>query len=288
MFNIYIKKILIKTLGVLLKPFKFKGFYTLLQYFNLNSKKSLVVTKLQESKYKIAFYIDDPYWSKIFSKLYIYEKEIYTYKNYLLNKLKNTSKIKFLDLGSNIGYWSLEFSKALGQKNIIAVDPNPEVNKIHKLNQYLNDLNYSIIEKGAWSTNQEILNLHFDFSTLSSVGTFTSKQNTRKNIFEVESITISSILNDYPSDFNWIIKLDIEGTETTALEFIKNYERNNIYLIFEDHGRDVNSSVSKFLIESNYKIFYAKKNSIFQVDINEIQKIKKNFSKGYNFLAIRS
>ena len=287
MFNFYFKKILIKIFGVLLKPFKFKGFYLLIKHVNFYSKKKLAITRLPESKLKFAFYINDPYWSLGLSKNYLYEKEIYSYKNYLINNLSSNSKMKFLDLGSNIGYWSLEFSKVLDQKNIIAVEPNPEVNKIHILNQYLNNLNYSIIEKCLWNTNQEILKLNIDTKTQSSVGSFTSKKNISNKILEVESITIPSIINDYPSDYNWIVKMDIEGSEIHALEFIKNYERNNINIIYEDHGKDINSSVSKLLIESNFKVFYSGKNGIFQTDINDIKKIKKNSSKGYNFLAIR-
>jgi len=289
MFTVYLYRFIVTFFGVLLKPFKFKGFYLLVKYTNLFIFKKLALVNL-DSKNKFVFYINDPYWSLLLSKNYYYEKEVELYIDYLLKLKKNKSNVMFLDLGSNIGYWSLHISKYIAQNNIISVDPNFEVNNIHKLNQHINNLNYQIIEKGIWNKNNEILTLNIDRKNPSAVGTSVSRLGTAdKHSKIVETVTIKSIIDKYSDDCIWIIKLDVEGSELFALEFLKNYKKNNVYLIFEDHGKDKDSKVSEYLYNLNFKILYSnKKNELVSLNIDEIKKLKKSSSKGYNFLAYRS
>jgi FkbM family methyltransferase len=284
MLSIKFIKLIIKISGFLLKPFNYKGLYRVIKFFNLITAAKLTSVDLGASQ-RFVFNLNDPYWSILISKSFTYEEEIIHYKDYLLKKIE--SEIMFLDLGSNIGYWSIKFSSYLNSDNVIAVEPNPLNNNIHKLNQYINDIDYSIIEKAVTSKDGEVAKLVIDNENVTSAGSYVSDSTNGKEFIEVETISIPSVLKNYTENLSWVVKLDIEGAEIDALNFLENYKKNNLYLIYEDHGKDVYSNLSKYLLNLDYKILYWKKNRLINVSLEDINKIKKNKKKGYNFLAIK-
>jgi|TARA_Y100000389_G_scaffold197437_1_gene232030 FkbM family methyltransferase len=285
MLSINFIKLIIKISGFLLKPFNYKGLYRVIKFFNLITSVKLTSIDLGAGQ-KFVFNLNDPYWSILISKSFTYEEEILHYKEYLFEKIE--SEVMFLDLGSNIGYWSIKFSSYLNSDNVIAVEPNPLNNNIHKLNQYINGIDYLIFEKAVTSKDGDVAKLVIDNENVTSAGSYVSDSTNGKEFIHVETISIPSVLKSYPENLSWVVKLDIEGAEIDALNFLENYKKNNLYLIYEDHGKDRYSNLSKYLLNLDFKILYWEKNRIIDVSLEDINKIKKNKKKGYNFLAIKA
>lgn len=287
MISIKFIKYVIKISGLFLRPINYKGFYKVLKFFNFITTDKLTLINLTKSK-KFVFNLNDPYWSLLIANGYIYEKEIYHYKKKILNSFSSVNSLMFLDLGSNIGYWSIIFSDFLETSNIIAVEPNPLNNKIHNLNRYINNLDYLVLERAVTSKDNENVKLIIDHENITSVGSHITNLNTTEEFINVKTISIPSIMNDIEEECYWIIKLDIEGAEIDALDFLKSYSKNNLFIIYEDHGRDNLSKISNYLINLRYDIYHWNGKDNILVTLEEINKIKKNKKKGYNFLAIKS
>ena len=62
----------------------------------------------------------------------------------------------FVDVGANIGYYTILGSKLVGSKGlVIAVEPVPDTVKILRFNLRLNDIkNVLVIDKAAWSKHE--------------------------------------------------------------------------------------------------------------------------------------
>ena len=121
-----------------------------------------------------------------------------------------------LDLGANIGYYTLLCAKLVGQAGkVFAFEPDPDNFAILERNVELNEYENVVAVQAAVSNSSGTASLHLASENKGDHRLYGS-QDDRPTI-EVETLRLDEYLSDYsgPIDF---VKVDIQGAEGMALE----------------------------------------------------------------------
>ncbi len=266
--------------GKITKYLNFKGLWHIaLLLSNLfRSLQTKIVPLGRDSK--IIINLNDPYWSRLIVKEYTYEEEIL----HILTRARDTNFV-FLDCGANINYWSIICSDpAINCKQVLAIEPMPHTYQHLKRNAEINNNRFKTLNRAIYSESG--ISLH-----INQTGNNHAGASLRKEGFSVESITIDDILEsiDISPGMPIIIKLDVEGTEIKAIQGMQKSLSRDVMIIYEDHGKDQNSSITNHIIHNlGLKVFFITPQGKSINIENSIQatRIKVNCKKGYNFVAI--
>lgn len=215
------------------------------------------------------------------------------YEPAVTNLLKKevTQGMHVFDLGANIGWFTLVFSRLVGDTgHVYAFEPDPYYFDILKENIELNKLkNVSIFQLAASNkVGVSKFNLNKWF------GTYVLESNTiTDNQLEVKTITLDEFCktNNVKADF---IKMDIEGSEPKAFEGMKDYVlvNQNIKIISEFNPYaiiDVGGSPEHYLDSlerSGFTInqIVENKGEFKPVQKEELLKLGKNSANIYCFM----
>jgi len=131
-------------------------------------------------------------------------KEIYISNSYQINFSEVKGKVVF-DFGSNVGMFSL-FVLELGAKEVVSVEANPKTYK-------------SLIENvkdfpEIKPLNKAIYHLDNENVKISEAGTGST---IAKEGYDVTTITLETLANQYPDEKDMVLKLDCEGAEYNVI-----------------------------------------------------------------------
>ena len=139
-----------------------------------------------------------------------------------------------LDIGANIGYYTLIFAKLTGQRGMVyAFEPDPDNCNILALSLRQNNFSNVILIKKAISNKNEKVKLFIDEGNLGAHSFSENNIQVKKGGFiETEAMTLDSFFKNRDRvDF---IKIDTQGAEGLiiegAAELIK---RNNLKILME-------------------------------------------------------
>jgi len=122
-----------------------------------------------------------------------------------------------IDLGANIGYYTLIAAKLVGENgNVYAFEPDPTNFSFLKRSVEINNYKNVICEQKAVSNKKEMVKLFLTSPNRFQTGTYTIIGE-GNNYVEVETVK----LDDYFEDKNFkvdLIKMDIEGAEGLAIK----------------------------------------------------------------------
>ncbi len=193
--------------------------------------------------------------------------------NYEINFVKKNSPNKsvFIDIGSNMGLYTLNVANLINKKReikIIAIDAHP-VNNI-RLKENLKLLKtkipniFSYVKVKNCAVGDRNTNLNLDFSNGLANG-FISKN--KKNI-SVKCKTLINIINNEKIKYITNLKIDIEGFEEKVLfTFLKKCKKTLIpknIILEHSMNKELKIDLIKFLLKFGYKeIFKNKSNIIF-------------------------
>jgi len=129
-----------------------------------------------------------------------------------------------LDIGANIGYYTLIYAKLVGEEGkVFAFEPDPNNFALLKKNVEINGYKNVILVQKAVSNKNEKIKLYLSKGNLGDHRIYNS-YNGRKSI-EIESIILDDyFINDKKIDF---IKMDIQGAEGGALQGLSNLIKKN-------------------------------------------------------------
>lgn len=141
-----------------------------------------------------------------------------------------------VDIGANIGYYTLLSSKIVGSNGkVYAFEPDPLNYKVLTENIKLNELTNVVFEQKAVSDKNGQIELYLNKSDIGAHTIYKSKK-AGKSV-TVESITLDEYFKgrEYPID---IVKMDVEGAEMAVLLGMKTIlEKNrNIKIFAEFHA----------------------------------------------------
>ena len=182
-------------------------------------------------------------------------------KVYLINKLNLKGK-KILDLGANIGYYSLILSNCAGVNgSVYCIEPDPRNIKILKANCLLfGNSNIKKIDQIALSEKND--DMYLFLSNKSNLSTLINK-NKDQLVESTEKIKVRCLrYQDFLKESNTeefdFIRMDIEGYEQYLIPQI--IETNpNCKILFEVHSINYRKEFFDFLqsISKEYKLEYA-------------------------------
>ena len=158
----------------------------------------------------------------------------------------------FIDIGSNIGFFSL-YLKRYKNWDIIAYEPYIKSFNFAKELMIINNIKYNLVNKAVSnSTGVETLFIPSNkkFSVFSGCASLLKPGKDMKKIYgnqsynevNVNTVSMNEVINKYKNK-NVLIKLDTEGNEFNILSSLKNLKKlDNFDFIIEMNMIDKNSS----------------------------------------------
>lgn len=147
-------------------------------------------------------------------------KEIFfdrVYLNNIQEKLKLHENPTILDIGANVGYFSLYMLFHYPKARVYAFEPMP--NNYAKILEYKEHYRFSglhAINKAVTDDNAGITINYSDKDTFTTVASVYSHSSNAKQL-EVESVNLETVLNHYKIDKVDFLKMDCEGSEFAIL-----------------------------------------------------------------------
>ena len=163
------------------------------------------------------------------------------------------------DVGANIGYYSLFFSKFLHpESKIFAFEPSVSILDILKRNlEFNNASNVKIIEMACADKQGEIefyIGRHHHQSSILKEWADNESNGTRVTIRATTLDDFFYIHNN--QEFPDLIKMDIEGGAAYALKGCKNcIFIKRPFILIESHTSNEDFTIGELLIENNYEAF---------------------------------
>jgi FkbM family methyltransferase len=166
-------------------------------------------------------------------------KELVTYGVYERQETELVKKLikpgmAILDIGANIGYYTLIFAKLIGQRGVVyAFEPDPNNCNILALNLKQNNFSNVILIQKAISNKKEKVKLFIDEVNLGAHSFSENNIQLKKGGFiETETMTLDSFFkNRNRVDF---IKIDTQGAEGLVIEGATELKkRNNLKILME-------------------------------------------------------
>jgi len=173
----------------------------------------------------------------------------------------------FIDVGANIGYYSLLAAKRVGlYGKVIAFEPVPSTSKILKINYVLNKRLHLIsspiiiIEKAAWESSNDKVKIiipltgsqiYFGLSGISTEVKFSSIELNVNTCTLDEELRILGLENKNIK----VLKVDVEGNEKAVLLGAQNCLKRTLK-IYVECSKDAAPYIIEFLKKFNFKFTY--------------------------------
>ncbi len=193
----------------------------------------------------------------LFCPQFVDNKEI----SFIKENLKSGSI--FVDIGSNIGYYSLIASKIVGNEGLVlSIEPNKVVYKKLIRNISLNKaFNIKALNVGI-SDKEEILRLTPTARENSGTNSFVQNSIEGMKSQVVECVILLSLLKKEKVDHIDFLKLDIEGFEFQVLNhFFQNAPLSMYptYILYEDtpyYASENGDKLSNLISSKGYKVIF--------------------------------
>ncbi len=264
-------------------PLKFRGFWRLTRLVQR-------VTGVSERQWlelpnglRVSVDMADPYWNRLISPHFSYEPELHA----LLAKLQDVP-FAFIDCGANMGYWSCTLASGMyGAHKVFSIEPLSDNMALLKQHLAANGLDAHCYHNAVTEHSGKVVNLykpggHASVSLNDESGSDATAE-------QVTTMMLDDVLPDLPKECEHVfVKLDVEGHEVEALKGAHALLKKNPLIFYEDHGKDTDSIVSAYVLkELGYKVMYMSDDGALQAmqSLSDIQKLKTDTMKGYNFAA---
>jgi FkbM family methyltransferase len=180
----------------------------------------------------------------------------------LVSKLSGLLKDKgiFLDIGANIGYYTLYMARSFPNMKCIGFEPNPRTYEQFKRNVGVNQLHnvlaydYAVGDVDGWTDFHVTGDTHYN-KALSAVNYYEGLENDFKKI-SVKIVTLDNFLDDNMKKNVRAIKIDTQGFEYEvirgALDLIN---QSKPIISFESHSCSKYTDSQIFNLIPDYKIY---------------------------------
>ena len=212
-----------------------------------------------------------------------------------IKKISNNKKIMFIDCGCNYGFYSF-YSASLSDENmILAFEASKKTSDEFLKNLKLNKF-YNIKFENKAISNSNDIEINFNESENDWESSESHSDFNLSLVSSIKTLMLDTLVNKVNFDnYNTIIKLDIEGGETKALEGAFNLIKKASPLIIMEFSKyifDDNSNVTflrNFLKEFDYSIYDT---NCIQKNLDELliklDKLSKRHKTIGNFYLIKN
>ena len=178
----------------------------------------------------------------------------------------------FLDLGANIGYFTLLAANLVGKEGrVFSFEPEPKNYNYLKRNMALNGYNQvQAFQKAVADKNGKTSLFICDYDTghhtinkYDGIRAYSRGRGGKKHSIEIETVTLDSFLEGKVDRVN-VIKMDVEGAEALALTGMDKILRNNkdikmilefFPLLIENMGSDPREFLRKLFEDYGFSIY---------------------------------
>jgi len=256
------------------------------------------------------------------SKMYIniHEKDLgmrRTFQVYAANRIHEevtTNLFKMVvkegdtvvDLGANIGYFTLLAAKLVGQKGkVFAFEPEPKNYNYLKKNIEINSYNNVVAVQKAISNKNGKTKLyicscdagHHTINQYEGILAYSRGHRTEKKSIEIETVNLDDFFKNKEESID-VIKMDVEGAEMLALLGMDNILRKNkkikmfvefFPLLIKSMGHSPERFIRKLLEDCQFSIFVipkdydAKRGEMIKINnVNDIMGLCKSEERHIN------
>ena len=247
--------------------------------------------------FSLSIDLNDPYWTRCLFGRFHYEPELES----LLTALLRPGTC-FIDCGASIGYWSLFAGMRLGSSGlVVAVEASSSTFRELITNIELNHLPVRALQQALhragggrvefYKNFDRPAGAHISDASLGDAGWSVEMGSDKRTVYEqVETISLDEIMSRHCEGFQGsrvIVKLDVEGAEIAALQGARFLLEKRPLVIYEDHARDTESQVTRFVMDDlSYEVFAMEERGLKHLQsLDEMRTIKKIPNWGYNFAA---
>lgn len=188
-----------------------------------------------------------------------------------------------LDLGANIGYYTLIFAKLVGQKGkVYAFEPDPDNFALLAKNVGINGYkNVILVQKAVSNKNGKI---KLFLSEDNTEGHIIYDLNDGRKSIEIESVRLNDYFKNYDGTIDFI-KMDIEGAEGEAVCGMSDLLKKNVKIATEFNPSLLKGSgmgpekYLKLLIKHGFKLYHLDEQEKKIEPVN-IPKLLEKYSPG--------
>lgn len=144
--------------------------------------------------------------------------EVFLREVYQANTRLSVDAPLIIDIGANVGYFSLYAFKNFKNPKVIAFEPFPANFKLLEKHKEVNSLDSLILDKRAISGTESLLKINYNPNEDYSVGAsvVVSKPGVSSSL-EVEAISLKALFDQYEVARCDLLKVDCEGAEYNIL-----------------------------------------------------------------------
>jgi FkbM family methyltransferase len=197
--------------------------------------------------------------------LYLFINEVYEpYETELISSIIKPGSV-VLDIGANIGYHTLLFAKLVGQSGkVFAFEPSPANLRLLEKNVSINGYSNVILEQKAVSNRNEKKRLYSNESNPMLDTIYKSQKRSNLDSVEIDTISLVYYFCNYGGKIDFI-KMDIEGSEYTALEGMQTIlqRQNDIKLLvafnpsaIREYGYKPEQQID-LLVSNGFTVYFA-------------------------------
>jgi len=182
-----------------------------------------------------------------------------------LRKYFNLDKGVFIDIGANIGKYTIKLGNQLKKKGkVISIEPEPINFKALSKNVKLNKLENVFLENVACSDKEGFMDFYIDYVGDYGGGHSLIKNEISRKKIKVKTKKLDSILDELKIKKVDLIKIDVEGAESLVLKGgLKTLKNSHPKIIIEAWDKKHLDKVKEILKPFNYKIKQISKENYF-------------------------
>lgn len=200
-----------------------------------------------------------------------------------------------IDIGANIGYYTLIFAKLVGDTGkVFAFEPDPTNFELLRKNIEVNGYKNVTLKQKALSDKEGKVVLALIKQNTASHH-ISSEQQAPKNSIQVDTITADDYFKNFEHKIDFI-KMDVEGAEIKVLNGMTNLLKNNVDLkMMVEYNPDAirnmglePASYLELLITNGFRIMDIDRKNM-KIENISVQSLLKKYDDEYtNLLCIRS
>jgi len=234
----------------------------------------------------LTFEAKDPYWMRIVSPLFQYEPDIMNCALGAASRGFNT----FVDGGANIGFWSVALSDTF--PSVLSIEATQHNHEQLVLNTAKLE-SVTVHYRALWNASGHSVSMTVPVANHPAAHVAELGAGEAPAEATVETVTLDDLLGNVSSAglARTLIKLDIEGAETRALEGASRVLAAGAAVILEDHAKDLDcisfQSAQRLVPEATIA-FLTRGGAVEIKSVKELLSLKRQKGTGYNILAVSS
>jgi FkbM family methyltransferase len=199
----------------------------------------------------------------------------------------------FLDCGANLGLWSIAAAEIIEDpSDVVAIEPSRVTASRLRENCQANGYSFTVVERALSDGDDDTIEFYAsdaDPESATLVEGLSPSDAHRETVSRISLTELLSTNQPSTTDGLVVVKLDIEGVESSVLASVDTGAWQNVVLLYEDHGRDLTHQPTAFLLQRGFTAaFIDDDGSLERIDSDAIQRLtelKLDARRGYNLVA---